>query len=84
MTLHIVQIVNESRQVLMKKEPCTHDENDLSTMFTNVINKNTEDANKTLDFVKKQTETIKENMTKICVAPGEGGKWKNCHPLNES
>ena len=71
------ETVNESRQVLMKKEECTHDENDLSTMFTNIINGNSENTDKTFEFVKKQTEEIEKNMTKICVAPGEGGKWKN-------
>ena len=58
-------------------EICTHDENDLNTIFENVIVGNKENIEKTFKYVNKQTKKIKDNIEKICVAPGEGGQWKN-------
>ena len=50
--------VNKSRQVLATMKNCTHDANDLSTIFENVILPNKENVAKTFDFVKK---TSREN-----------------------
>ena len=32
---------------------------------------------KTHTFVQTQTKKIKENVKKLSLAPGEGGKWEN-------
>ena len=55
----------------------SHNDNDLSNLYEKVINANTESPENTYDYVKRATKQIKENASKIFVAPGEGGRWKN-------
>jgi hypothetical protein len=69
--------VRWGRQELKKMKVCTHNENDLNTIFEKVIVGNKENIEKTFKYVNIQTKKIKDNIEKICVAPGEGGKWKN-------
>eukprot|EP00092_Neocalanus_flemingeri_P022722 GFUD01024642.1.p1 GENE.GFUD01024642.1~~GFUD01024642.1.p1 ORF type:complete len:2733 (+),score=580.47 GFUD01024642.1:994-8199(+) len=76
-TSELRESVVQGRQDLARMEICMHNENDLNTIFEKVIKGNKENADKTHEYVKKQTKKIKENAKKICVAPGEGGEWKN-------
>ena len=56
--------VCKARQELTTMEICTHDANNLNTIFENVILTNKENAAKTHTYVKKQTRKIKENVKK--------------------
>ena len=69
--------VSKGRELITKLNICTHDENDLNTIFEKVIKPNTDDSDKTYDYVIKQTKKIKKNASRIFVAPGEGGAWKS-------
>ena len=69
--------VNKARQDLATMNVCTHNANDLNTIFKNVILTNKDNASKTHSYVKEQTKIINENVQQIFVAPWEGGKWKN-------
>ena len=57
--------VSIGREEIMKMDICTHDANDLNTIFEKIIKENKENANKTFEYVKKQTKIIKQNVSKI-------------------
>ena len=69
--------ISKSRESIKKKSVCTHDVNNLTSIFENVISENRANYQKTFEYVKKQTKLINKNAQKIFVAPGEGGEWKN-------
>ena len=56
---------------------CHHKLNNLSYEIENVINGNENNPEKTHKFVENQAKKIKENVKKLSLAPGEGGKWEN-------
>ena len=68
-------LVNQGRSRLAILEDCRHDINNLSTLFKEVIKESKTNAEKPYEYVRRQTQTIKENAEAICVAPGEMGKW---------
>ena len=69
--------LNKSRLDLLSMDICVHDDNNLNTIFEKIILENKENASNTFEYVRQQREIIKENIDRICVAPGEGGQWKN-------
>ena len=56
---------------------CHHIQNQISNDIENVIKNNEKNPEKTFKFVESQTRKIKENLTKLCIAPAEKGKWIN-------
>ena len=75
--LEVRNCVKKARENIVKKDICKHNLNNLNSIFDSAIRRNEENSNKTLKYVRKQTKLIKENASKICVAPGEGGAWKS-------
>ena len=53
----------------------TH-ENETTSLFINIKLRGN-DPELVKDYLKEKHKTIKKNLNKICVAPAEGGKWKN-------
>jgi hypothetical protein len=75
MLIELRKCVKGARVHIIQMDICTHDANNLNSIFEAVIKDNKENSNKTLDYVKKQTRLIKENAKKIFVFVfwGRGG-----------
>ena len=58
-------------------ENCHHDRTEIQNDIENLIQHNENHPEKTMQFVKKHTRKIKENVEKLCLAPSEEGKWTN-------
>ena len=65
LTNELKESVCRGRQELKKINVCTHDDNDLNTMFEKVIIENRKNADKTFEYVNIQTKKIKENIEKF-------------------
>ena len=77
LSIDLKKCISKAREYILKMDMCTHSANDLNSIFKTVITENKENPSKTLEYVKKQTKLIKQNASKIFVAPGEGGDWKS-------
>ena len=64
LTNELKESVRWGRQELKKMKVCTHDENDLNTIFEKVIVGNKENIEKTFKYVTKQTKKISDNIEK--------------------
>ena len=62
-------------QRMRPKTVCNHD-NEITSLFVNMKHRSN-DPEMVKDFIKEKRQTIKKNVQKLCVAPGEKGKWQN-------
>lgn len=58
-------------------ENCHHERKEIQNDIENFIKDNEYHPEKTMQFVRKQTRKIKENVEKLSLAPSEEGKWTN-------
>ena len=69
----------ENTRKVFKSVPknCHHKYNALNNDIENFVQNNEANAERTMKFVEKQIQKIKENAEKISVAPSADGKWVN-------